>query len=101
MKRPLLRMLRGTLSCLLIFAAPLSFAAEKTHRPNVILIMADDLGYGDLSCYGSKKNRTPELDKLLATARAQLKDIADHSLPLGGDAKKPPASSAKTPRWLP
>ncbi len=33
-------------------------------RPNVVLIMADDLGYGDLSCYGSRTIRTPVLDKL-------------------------------------
>ena len=43
------------------------FAKDPAPRPNVILIMADDLGYGDLSCYGSKKNRTPELDKLAAS----------------------------------
>ena len=36
-------------------------AAEK---PNLILIMADDLGYGDLSCYGNKKFDTPYLDKM-------------------------------------
>ncbi|MEE2642230.1 MAG: sulfatase-like hydrolase/transferase [Planctomycetota bacterium] len=33
-------------------------------RPNVVLIMADDLGYGDLSCYGSQKLRTIHLDRL-------------------------------------
>jgi arylsulfatase A len=32
--------------------------------PNVILMMADDLGYNDLSCYGSKRQKTPVLDKL-------------------------------------
>ena len=33
-------------------------------KPNVILINCDDLGYGDLGCYGSKANKTPYLDKL-------------------------------------
>lgn len=33
-------------------------------RPNIILIVADDLGYGDLSCYGSTLNRSPNIDSL-------------------------------------
>ena len=33
-------------------------------RPNLIVIYCDDLGYGDLSCYGSKEIRTPHLDRL-------------------------------------
>ncbi len=43
-----------------------SVAAEdgRGDRPNVVLIMADDLGYGDLSCYGSRTIRTPVLDDL-------------------------------------
>lgn len=36
-------------------------------RPNVIFICADDLGYGDLSCYGATKIHTPNLDKLAAS----------------------------------
>ena len=39
--------------------------AEKV-RPNVLIIMADDLGYGDLSSYGAKDMRTPHLDKLMS-----------------------------------
>ena len=33
-------------------------------RPNIVLILADDLGYGDLACYGSAKNLTPHIDGL-------------------------------------
>ena len=39
-------------------------AAIAAVPPNVILIVADDLGYGDLGCYGSKTNRTPNIDRL-------------------------------------
>ncbi|MEM1335176.1 MAG: sulfatase-like hydrolase/transferase, partial [Actinomycetota bacterium] len=35
-------------------------------RPNVVLINCDDLGYGDLGCYGSTRNHTPALDRLAA-----------------------------------
>lgn len=44
------------------FAPPLD-AAE---RPNVVIILADDLGYGELACYGHPKFRTPHLDRMAA-----------------------------------
>lgn len=40
--------------------------SSEFERPNIILIMADDLGYGDLSCYGSERISTPEIDRLAA-----------------------------------
>ena len=39
---------------------------EAVSQPNVVLINCDDLGYGDLGCYGSTRNKTPTLDRLAA-----------------------------------
>lgn len=41
-------------------------AAEERQRPNIIYIMADDLGYGDLGCFGQETVQTPRLDRLAA-----------------------------------
>jgi len=50
------------------FATPGWLRASSTvkPKPNIIFIMADDLGYGDLGCYGQKKILTPKIDKLAA-----------------------------------
>ena len=42
----------------------LSGACFAADRPNIIVIMADDLGYGDVSCYGAKALQTPAIDQL-------------------------------------
>jgi hypothetical protein len=47
---------------------PLRLKASQSNddRPNIIFIMADDMGYGDLGCYGQKKIHTPNIDKIAA-----------------------------------
>lgn len=42
----------------------ISANAQKTTKPNIIFIFADDLGYGDIGCYGQQKIETPNIDKL-------------------------------------
>ncbi len=50
------------LGMVLLFGANVN--AQSKSRPNIVLINADDLGYGDLGCYGAKLVSTPNIDKL-------------------------------------
>ena len=43
-----------------------AITAEPPRKPNFIVIFIDDMGYGDLGCFGSKKNRTPHIDQMAA-----------------------------------
>ncbi len=58
-------MRRALCLILMIGAVSVSFAAAPT-RPNIVLIMADDLGYTDVACFGSKYYETPNIDRLAA-----------------------------------
>lgn len=46
------------------FSEPVPAAGARAETPNIIFIMADDLGYGDVGCYGATKVRTPNIDRI-------------------------------------
>ena len=55
--------MKAILSAFAVLASTVG-AATAAERPNLIWIMADDLGYGDLGCYGQKVIATPHLDRM-------------------------------------
>ncbi len=59
------------------FASPLAVAA--TAKPNIVLIFIDDMGYGDIGPFGSKVNRTPQLDRM---AREGMKLTSFYAAPV-------------------
>ncbi len=60
-------MFRNILPVVMVLALPGTAAAQcraEEKPPNIVFIIADDLGYGDLGCYGQKKIHTPNIDRL-------------------------------------
>lgn len=53
----------------LIFCSCNRSESPKQDQPNVVFIFVDDLGYGDLGCYGATKVQTPNIDQLAKEGR--------------------------------
>src|SRR4029077_20600722 len=51
---------------LALLVGPPTSSIDAAPRPNIIFILADDLGYTDVACYGSKYYETPNVDRLAA-----------------------------------
>lgn len=50
----------------LFWVVTVHWVIAQNEEPNIVILFADDMGYADLSCYGSNENSTPVLDKLAA-----------------------------------
>ena len=58
--------------------APSAFS--QTAKPNIVYIMADDLGYADVSCYGRREYKTPKIDSLAAKGTRFLQAYANSAV---------------------
>jgi len=65
-------------ACLAVQPGLRPLGAQTAGRPNIVLVLADDLGYGDLACYGSREAKTPNLDKFASEGLRLTSCYAGH-----------------------
>jgi len=66
--------MKNILLVIMMITASISFALSQNQKPNIIHILADDVGYDDISCFGSKDIKTPNIDRM-ATAGMKFTDF--------------------------
>src|SRR5688572_24060093 len=67
--KPLLRILLFGLVLLSLAPGSLQSAESRESKPNIVFILADDLGWGSVGCYGEPKLHTPNIDRLAKEGR--------------------------------
>jgi hypothetical protein len=83
-----------TVSCYLCLLScalwlPLPCPAQTAARPNVLIIISDDQGYGELSAHGNPLPATPQLDRLRASAAdPQARALSRKPMPLASSAEQ-------------
>ncbi len=70
----------AVLAVILLVNSAITLRTQSRDRPNIIYIMTDDLGYGDLGCYGQKVVQTPNLDQLAAEGMRFTDHYAGHTV---------------------
>lgn len=70
----------GVAGSLAVAAASQAVAGRPGARPNILFILADDLGYADLSCYGRRDYQTPVLDRLAADGLLMTQGYANSAV---------------------
>ena len=55
-------------SLMLISARSFAQATKPTEHPNIVFMLIDDMGWGEMGCYGNTFNETPRIDKFATTA---------------------------------
>ena len=61
------RLTTSALIAFALFAGSALTSGSAAEKPNMLVILVDDLGYGDLSSYGAKDLRSPHIDRLIAS----------------------------------